>query len=83
MLPRFEDGAVTEAVANDTVGAKSTSPPEVRLLLLMKLLRRVDGALPVTRPVLDPAAADRLAAAPDRVAHWERRLADVRQDRPA
>jgi len=43
----------------------------------------VDGALPVTRPVLDPAAADRLAADPDRVAHWERRLAAVRQYREA
>jgi O-succinylbenzoate synthase len=41
----------------------------------------VDGALPVRRPVVDPAALDRLVAAPDRLAHWERRLADVRKDR--
>lgn len=40
----------------------------------------VDGHLPVTRPVVDETALDRLAAAPDRVAHWERRLAAVRQD---
>ena len=44
----------------------------------------VDGALPVGRPVVVPAALDRLAAAPDRVAHLEARLAAVRalrQDR--
>lgn len=44
----------------------------------------VDGALPVGKPVVVPAALDRLAAAPDRVAHWEARLAEVRalrQDR--
>lgn len=38
----------------------------------------VGGALAVTRPVVDPAAVERLAATPDRVAHWEARLADVR-----
>ncbi len=37
----------------------------------------VDGALPVVRPEVDPAALERLAAAPDRVAHWERRLREV------
>ncbi|MEJ7795386.1 MAG: o-succinylbenzoate synthase [Nocardioides sp.] len=41
----------------------------------------LDGALPVTRPLRAPAAAARLAAEPDRVAHWERRLAAVRQYR--
>jgi len=44
----------------------------------------VDGVLPVGRPVVVPGALDRLAAAPDRVAHWEARLAAVRalrQDR--
>ncbi len=44
----------------------------------------VDGALPVTSPRLDPDAVERLAAAPDRVGHWERRLSEVRalrQDR--
>lgn len=38
----------------------------------------VDGALPVTRPLVDPEALESLAAAPDRVAQWEARLADVR-----
>jgi O-succinylbenzoate synthase len=35
----------------------------------------VDGALPVRRPVVDGSL---LQAAPDRVAHWEARLAEVR-----
>lgn len=38
----------------------------------------VDGALPVRRPVVDPGQLERLAAAPDRAAHWEARLAAVR-----
>ena len=44
----------------------------------------VDGALPVGRPVVSPEALDRLAAPPDRVEHWRRRMAEVeavRQDR--
>lgn len=41
----------------------------------------VDGELPVRRPAVDAAALDRLAAPPDRVAHWEARLARVREDR--
>ncbi|CAM3706625.1 o-succinylbenzoate synthase [Nocardioides marinus] len=44
----------------------------------------VDGALPVARPAVDPAALERLRAEPERVAHWEARLAEVRalrQDR--
>lgn len=44
----------------------------------------VDGALPVRRPEVDPAALDRLAAPADRVVHWEARHAAVvalRQDR--
>ena len=44
----------------------------------------VDGALPVRRPTVSPAALDRLAAPPDRVEHWRRRMAEVeavRQDR--
>jgi O-succinylbenzoate synthase len=40
----------------------------------------VDGALPVGRPVVDEAALARLSADPERVAHWEARLAEVRQD---
>ncbi|NYD43479.1 o-succinylbenzoate synthase [Nocardioides panaciterrulae] len=38
----------------------------------------VDGALPVRVPVVDESALDRLAATPDRVAHWAARLAEVR-----
>lgn len=38
----------------------------------------VAGALPVRRPVVDPAQVKLLAAAPDRVAHWEARLVAVR-----
>ncbi len=38
----------------------------------------VDGALPVTRPVVDEAALAAVAASPERVAHWEARLAEVR-----
>ena len=44
----------------------------------------VDGALRVGVPDVDEEALDRLAAAPDRVTHWEARLAEVRavrQDR--
>ncbi|MDO9455496.1 o-succinylbenzoate synthase [Nocardioides sp.] len=37
----------------------------------------VDGVLPVGAAVLDPAALDRLAATPDRVAWWEARLREV------
>jgi O-succinylbenzoate synthase len=37
----------------------------------------VDGALPVRRPDLDPAAMEKLAAPPDRVEHWRRRMAEV------
>jgi O-succinylbenzoate synthase len=37
----------------------------------------VGGELATVRPDVDPAALDRLAAAPDRVAHWEARLAEV------
>ncbi len=44
----------------------------------------VDGFLPVDRPAVDEAAMARVAAAPDRVEHWRRRMAEVeavRQDR--
>ncbi len=44
----------------------------------------VDGFLPTTRTIADPVQMDALAASPDRVAHWETRLADVlgvRKDR--
>ena len=38
----------------------------------------VDGALPVRRPVVDAGRLELLAATPDRVAHWQARLAAVR-----
>lgn len=38
----------------------------------------VDGALRVQRPAVDVHEVERVAAAPDRVAHWEARLAAVR-----
>jgi len=38
----------------------------------------VDGELPVRVPRVEAVALDRLAAAPERVAHWEDRLASVR-----
>ena len=41
----------------------------------------VDGVLPVGVPVVDEAALAGLAASPDRVAHWEARLAEVRAAR--
>jgi O-succinylbenzoate synthase len=44
----------------------------------------VDGALPVRRPAIDPERLERLAAPPDRAAHWHKRMAEagaVRQDR--
>ncbi|MGA8845926.1 MAG: o-succinylbenzoate synthase [Nocardioides sp.] len=40
-------------------------------------LEPVAGTLPVGAPVLDEAALDRLAATPDRVAHWEARYREV------
>jgi O-succinylbenzoate synthase len=43
----------------------------------------VDGALPVGVPSVDDAALVRLAADPDRAAHWAARLAEVRAWRRA
>ena len=43
----------------------------------------VDGALPVGVPSVDDAALARLAADPDRAAHWAARLAEVRAWRRA
>jgi O-succinylbenzoate synthase len=40
----------------------------------------VNGALPVLRPEVDEDALARSAAMPERVAHWEVRLAEVRKD---
>lgn len=37
----------------------------------------VDGELPVRAPTVDERALDTLAATPDRVAHWEARIAEV------
>ena len=50
---------------------------------VVESLLPIDGMLPVRRPVVDEAALDRLAAAPDRAAHWAARLAEIRQDRPS
>ncbi len=52
--------------------------------LVVGSLLPVDGMLPVRSPEVDEAALARSAAAPERVAHWEARLAQVRalrQDR--
>ena len=40
----------------------------------------VEGELPVTRPVVDPARLASLAAPPDRVEHWRSRLQAVRAE---
>jgi O-succinylbenzoate synthase len=48
--------------------------------LALEPLLPVGGMLPVGGREVDEAALARLAAAPDRVAHWETRLASVRQD---
>jgi O-succinylbenzoate synthase len=42
----------------------------------------VDGALPVVRPGVHPAALTRLSAPPDRDQHWRTRLAEVEAQRP-
>ena len=63
-------GLATVALLTDDVVARPLLP--------------VDGALPVGVPAVDEAALQRLAPAPDRVAHWEARLAGVlavREDR--
>ena len=44
--------------------------------VVVEPLLPVDGVLPVRRPAVDEAALVRLAAPPDRVAHWEARLAE-------
>jgi O-succinylbenzoate synthase len=44
----------------------------------------VDGAIVVRRPAVDPAALEGVAASPERVEYWHRRMAEVeamRQDR--
>ncbi len=41
----------------------------------------VNGELPVERPQVDPVRLAAVAAAPERAAHWEARLAEIRQDR--
>lgn len=45
--------------------------------LVVDSLLPVDGHLPVRPVVVDEAALSRLRAEPDRVAHWEARLAEV------
>ena len=52
--------------------------------VVTKSLLPVDGSLPVGAPEVDPAALAAVSATQDRVALWERRLAEVRtlrQDR--
>jgi O-succinylbenzoate synthase len=52
--------------------------------VVVEPLLPVDGHLRVDRPDVDPERLDRLAAGPDRVEHWRRRMAEVeavRQDR--
>jgi O-succinylbenzoate synthase len=49
--------------------------------VVIEPLLPVDGMLPVRRPEVDEAALARVAASPDRAAHWEARLAEVRKDR--
>jgi O-succinylbenzoate synthase len=51
--------------------------------VVLASLLPVDGALPVGVPRVDDAALARLAADPDRAAHWTARLADVRAWRAA
>jgi len=46
--------------------------------LVTEPLLPVDGALPVRAPVVDEERLTARAADPDRVAHWEARLAEVR-----
>jgi O-succinylbenzoate synthase len=41
-------------------------------------LAAVDGYVPVLRPEVSEEHLDRVAAAPDREAHWRARLAEVR-----
>ena len=48
--------------------------------VVVEPLLPVDGFLPVGRPTIDESALARTAADPDRVAHWEARLAEVRKD---
>ena len=67
-LPSLEHacGLATIQLLTDDVAAEPLLP--------------VDGFLPVRPVELDEAALTRLAAPPDRAAHWERRLRAVRQD---
>ncbi|WP_374220884.1 o-succinylbenzoate synthase [Nocardioides sp. SYSU D00038] len=55
--------------------------------LVTEPLLPVDGQLPVGAPAVDADRLTELAAAPNRVAHWEARLAEVRavmgEDRPS
>lgn len=71
---RYACGLATVQLLADDVAASPLVP--------------VDGALPVVRPEVDPAALARLRAAPDRSGVWEARLAEVQtlgtwQDRSA
>ncbi|MGN0063613.1 MAG: o-succinylbenzoate synthase [Nocardioides sp.] len=63
-LPHACGLATVQLLTDDVVGAP---------------LLPVDGELPVVAPRVDADALARLAAPADRVAHWERRLAEVRE----
>ncbi|MCD6639631.1 MAG: o-succinylbenzoate synthase [Nocardioides sp.] len=88
-LPVVVSGAVESSVGIAAGVALAAALPDlphacglatVQLLaddVALEPLLPVDGMLPVRRPEVDEAALARLAAAPDRVAHWERRLASV------
>ena len=101
-LPVVVSSALETSVGIAAGVALAAALPELDLacgLATVQLLRDdvavrpllpVDGHLPVVRTALDrrvdEAALERLAAPPDRVAHWESRLRAVRavrQDRPS
>ena len=56
-------GLATRALLTGDVAAPELAP--------------VNGVLPVVRPAVVPALLDAHAASPERVAWWERRLAEV------
>ena len=91
-LPVVVSSAVESSVGIAAGVAQAAALPElhhacglatVQLLaadVVTRPMLPVDGMLPVVRPEVDEDALARLAADDERVAHWERRLAAVRQD---
>ena len=95
-LPVVVSSAVESSVgiaAGAALAAALPDLPHACGLATVQLLTRdvvadpllpVDGALPVRRPTVDADRLAVLAASPERVEHWRRRMADVeavRQDR--